>query len=65
VRSISAGAPSMPEHPGQQLPIATRPAVVAPCGDVVSGWKLLDDFDVGDESRTSKDSLEQIVAEQG
>ena len=53
-----------PEDPGQQLPIAARPAVVAKGADVVAGRKFLDDLDIGGETGAGEHTLEQIVAEQ-
>ena len=64
-RPIRAGDRSATEHPRQQLPVAARPTVVAPRGDVVAGGEVLDDLDVGGETGAGEDALEQIVAEQG
>ena len=61
---ILAGDGAAAEDPGQQLPVAARPAVVAQRGDVVAGGKLLDDLDIGGEAGAGEDALEQIVAEQ-
>src|SRR3546814_1226439 len=36
-----------PEHPGQKLPVATRPAMLAFDRHVVARRELLDDLDVG------------------
>ena len=52
------------EQPGQQLPVAARPAMIARCGDVVARRKFFDDFDIGDESGACECSFEQIVTEQ-
>jgi hypothetical protein len=52
------------EDPGQQLPVAARPAMVASDCNVVTGRKFLDHFDVGDESRAGERAFEQIVAEE-
>ena len=52
------------EDPGQQLPVAARPAVLARRGDVVARGELLDHLDVGDEPGAREDALEEIVAQQ-
>ena len=52
------------EDPGQQLPVAARPAMVAQRADVVAGGKLLDDLDVRGEAGAGEHALEQVVAEQ-
>ena len=54
-----------PNDPGQELPVAARPAMLALGGDVVAGRELLDDLDVGREARAGEDAFEEIVAEQG
>jgi len=38
------------DQPWQQLPIAARPAVLAPRGDVVAGGEFLDNLDIGREA---------------
>ena len=48
---IGAGFRSATRQPRQQLPIAARPAVVAPRIEVVAGGKLLDHFDIRHSSR--------------
>ena len=53
------------EDPGQQLPVAARPAMVAQRGDVVARRIGFDDLDVGGEAGAGEHPLEQIVAEQG
>ena len=62
---IRAADRSVADQPRQQLPVAARPAMVPPRGDVVTGRKLFDDFDIGDETRAGEHALEQVVAEQG
>ncbi len=52
------------DDPGQQLPVAARPAMLALGGDVVAGGKLLDHLDIGGEAGAGEDAFEQIVAEQ-
>ena len=60
-----AGTPrSARQQPRQQLPVAARPTVMAPRGDVVACGELLDYLDVGREACAGKDAFEQIVAEQ-
>ena len=61
---ILAGDGAATQDPGQQLPIAARPAVVAQGGDVVAGGELLDHLDVGGETGAREHALEQIVAQQ-
>src|SRR5207249_912041 len=53
-----------PDDPREQLPVATRPSVVAGGGDPVMGWGMLEQFDVGDQTGTREQSLEEIVAQQ-
>ena len=53
----------VPENPGQELPVATRPAVVSQRRDVVADGKLLDDLDVGREAGAREDALEEVVTE--
>jgi hypothetical protein len=52
------------EDPGQELPVAARPAMLARDRDVVAGGEFLDDLDVRDEARAREDAFEQVVAEQ-
>ena len=52
-----------PREPAEQLPVAPRPAVLAPRRDVVTGRKLLHHLHVGGEAGAGEDALEQIVAE--
>ena len=58
-RSIAAT-----EQPGQQLPVAARPAMIARDPNVVARRKLFHDFDIGYESGACKGALEQIMTEQ-
>ena len=53
-----------PEDPGQQLPVAAHPAMLAQRGDVVARREILDHFDVGGETGAREDAFEQIVREQ-
>ena len=53
-----------PEDPGQQLPVAARPAMVAQRGDVVASRIGFDDLDVGGKAGAGEHAFEQIVAEQ-
>ena len=53
------------DDPRQQLPIATRPPVVAKRGDVVPGGEILHHLHIGNQAGAGEDALEQIVAEQG
>ena len=64
VVAVAARIPAAPKNPGQQLPIAARPAVLAGRGDVVACRKLFDDLDVRDQSGPREDSLEEVVTEQ-
>jgi hypothetical protein len=52
------------EGPGQQLPVATGPAVLADGRDQVARRKLLEQRHVGDEARTREQPLEEVVAQQ-
>ena len=51
----------MTEDPRQELPIATRPTVVAQGGDIVAGGKLLNHLDVRSKTGAREHALEQIV----
>ena len=53
------------DDPGQELPVAARPAMLAFGGDVVAGREFLDHLDVGSEAGAGEDPFEEIVAEQG
>jgi len=55
----------MAEHPGQQLPVAAGPAVLALGGDVVARRELLDHLDVGRQAGPRENAFEQVVAEHG
>ena len=52
-----------PKNPGQQLPVAPRPPVMANGADVVAGGEFLDDFDIRSEAGAREHALEEIVAE--
>ena len=52
------------EDPGQELPIAARPAVMTRRADIVSRREFLDDFDIRGEPGARERSLEQVVAQQ-
>ena len=52
-------------QPGQQLPVAARPAVLAGGGHGVGARVLLDHLDVGDQTGTQVVALQQIMAEHG
>src|SRR5690606_38019876 len=52
------------EDPGQQLPVATRPAMLASCRNVVARGKIVDDLDIGGKPGAGKRALEEIVAEE-
>ena len=60
---VLAGSLHQAEHPGQQLPVASRPAMLACGGHVVAGGKLLDHLDIGREPRAGEHALEEIVAQ--
>ncbi len=53
------------KDPGQQLPIAAGPAMLASCGDLVARREFLDDLDVGGQARAREDPLQEIMAEDG
>ena len=55
----------MPEYPGKELPVASRPAVLTFGGDIVARWEFVDNFDVGGKAGAGDNALKQIVAEQG
>ena len=62
-RRIGVRAPPTAEDPGDQLPIAPRPTMLARRRDVVARWELLDDLDVGDEAGARKDPLQKVVTQ--
>ncbi len=45
------------------MPVAARPSVLAGCGNVVTRRKIFKDFDIGDQPRAGKNTLQQVVAE--
>ena len=51
------------EDPGQQLPVAAHPAMLARRRDVVARGKFLDHLDVGGQAGAREDAFQQIVAE--
>ncbi len=56
-RPIAPARRAAAEEPGQQLPVAARPAVLARRGDVVARRELLDHLDVGGEAGAREDRL--------
>src|SRR6202035_784810 len=52
------------EDPGQELPVAPRPAMLAGGGDLEVGGELLEQLDVGDQASAGEDPLEEIVAQE-
>ena len=50
------------ENPGQQLPVAPHPAMLASRGDGVAGGKFLNHLDIGCQPRAREDAFQQIVA---
>ena len=63
-RSVTARIFCVPENPGQQLPIAARPAVLARRGDLVMPRELFEELDVTRESGSGEQPLEEIVTEE-
>ncbi len=51
------------DDPGEELPIAASPAMLAFRRDVIAGGKFLDQLDIGSEPSTGKDAFEEIVTE--
>ncbi len=49
------------KKPGEELPVAPRPAVLSRSGKPVVRGKTLEELDVSDESGTREESLEEIV----
>ena len=49
--------------PGKQLPVASRPAMLALGADVVARGKLFDDLNVRGQPRPCKDPLEQVMTQ--
>ena len=52
------------EYPGEELPVATRPAMLANGGDQVARRELLEQRDVGDQPGAREQAFEEIVAQQ-
>ena len=52
------------EDPRQQLPVSPCPPVLARDRVAVLGRELLEELEIGDESRPRKDALEEVMAEQ-
>src|SRR4030095_2219475 len=61
---VAAGIPATAENPGKQLPVATRPAMLACRRDVVARREFLDDLDVGDQPGARENALEEVVTQQ-
>src|SRR5437879_3113994 len=59
----AARNPDAGENPGNQLPVATRPAMLARRGDVIARGKLLDNFNIRGECLPREDSLEKVVTQ--
>ena len=53
------------DDPGQQLPVSARPSMLPGRRDLVVRREFLEELDVGDQSRSREDPLEQVVAEEG
>ena len=53
------------EEPGQKLPVATRPAMVARHVDIIAGRIILDHLHVADQSAARIAAFEQVMAEDG
>src|SRR5579863_10479443 len=51
------------ENPGQQLPVAAGPAVLARSSYVIARRKLLDDLNIGSQACAGECPLEKIVTE--
>ncbi len=54
-----------PQHPGQELPVAPDPAMVAARRDIVPRREILHDLHVRRQSGSGEDALEEVVAEHG
>ena len=65
LRLAPAGRVARPaEDPGQELPVAARPAMLAGRRDQVVRRELVEQLDVGHQPGAGEDALEQVVAEQ-
>ena len=62
--SMRPGPGAPPDDPGQQLPVAARPAMLPGRSDLVVRRELLEELDVGDQARPREDPLEQVVAQE-
>ena len=52
------------KDPGKQLPVSAGPPVLARGRVAVLGRELLEELEIGDESRPRKDAFEEVMAEQ-
>ncbi len=52
------------QDPGQELPVASCPAVLACHGVLVARGRLVEELDVGDQARSGEGALQQVVAQQ-
>ncbi len=62
--ALTGGVARHAENPGQELPVATSPAVLTRCRDQVVRRELIEQLDVGHETGTGEDPFEQIMAQQ-
>ncbi len=62
--SAARGVARPAEDPGQELPVAARPSVLAGRGDEVVRRELVEELDVGHEAGPREDALEQVVAQE-
>src|SRR5688500_17154352 len=51
-------------EPGQELPVASGPAVLSGGGDLVMRRELLEELDVGRETRAGKEPFEEVVGKE-
>ena len=64
-RTLLRIAKTDPQNPGQQLPVAAHPAVLARHLDIVARGKFLHQLDVGGQCGAREHAFEQIVAQDG
>ena len=56
--------PAKPRVPGRELPVSPRPAVMTPGIHIVSGWKIVYEFDIRERNPRVQSPLEEVMAQQ-
>ena len=62
--SPARGVAGAADDPGQQLPVAARPAVLAGSRHQVVRGELIEELDIGHQAGPGEDALEEVVAQE-